>query len=168
MINSSERPKIKIPKTKSEWVWDVIGYSFYLGTLALLLFTWDELPQEIPAHYNALGEVDRWGSKGELLILPALGILIILIMQILERFPEAYNQPKRLNESNAKQFYLVGRKTVNQLKNICLLIFALVLFNDISKALGWTDGFGIIFFPIIIIGFGIPITIVIMKYKKIK
>lgn len=35
--------------------------------LAALLF----LPDAIPAHYNAAGAVDRWGSKYEVLIFPA-------------------------------------------------------------------------------------------------
>lgn len=35
--------------------------------LAALLF----LPDSIPAHYNAAGVVDRWGSKYEILIFPA-------------------------------------------------------------------------------------------------
>ncbi|AZV40910.1 hypothetical protein BAOM_0199 [Peribacillus asahii] len=35
------------------------------------------LPEEVLAHYNALGEVDRWGSKWELLILPGVGAFII-------------------------------------------------------------------------------------------
>lgn len=35
-------------------------------TVAALFF----LPDEMPAHYNAQGEVDRWGSKYEMLIFP--------------------------------------------------------------------------------------------------
>ena len=73
MSNSWSRPKINIPKTKSEWIWDTIGFLFYLGSILLLIFVWNKLPSEVPAHYNALGEVDRWGSKWELLILPSIG-----------------------------------------------------------------------------------------------
>ncbi len=32
------------------------------------------LPEQIPAHYNFAGEIDRWGSKYESLILPAATI----------------------------------------------------------------------------------------------
>lgn len=38
------------------------------------------LPDQIPAHYNAANQVDRWGSKFEALILPAMVILFGLLM----------------------------------------------------------------------------------------
>ena len=168
MSNSWSRPKINIPKTKSEWIWDTIGFLFYLGSILLLIFVWNKLPSEVPAHYNALGEVDRWGSKWELLILPSIGAFIILLMQVLEKFPEAHNYPNRFNESNAEQFYLNSRKLVNQLKNICLILFSLILFESVSIALGLVNGFGKWFLPITIFGTGIPILLGMIKQKKIQ
>lgn len=168
MSNSWSRPKIKIPKTKSEWIWDIAGFSLYFGSIIFLIFVWNELPKEVPAHYNASGEVDRWGSKWELLTLPGIGLFIIVLMQIFEKNPEMHNYPKRFNESNAKQFYLQSRKLINQLKNASLIIFALILFESISIALGWWSGFGKWFLPITIIGTSIPIVLAIIKQKNIQ
>lgn len=168
MSYSWERPKIKIPKTKSEWIWDVIGFSFYIGSILLLIFLWGKLPDKVPAHFNALGEVDRWGSKLELFLLPGIGALIIFLMQIFERAPEIHNYPSRLNESNAEQFYLVSRKMINQIKNLCLIIFALITFESVTIAVGWGDGFGIWFLPLAIFLSVIPIVAGILKQRKIK
>ena len=85
--SSLERPKLKIEKTKSEMVWDLIGYLSYLGSIAFLILIWNSLPAEVPAHFNAAGEVDRWGSKTELLILTVIGALVAGSMQVVERFP---------------------------------------------------------------------------------
>ena len=167
MSNSWKRPKIKILKTKSEWFWDIIGYSFYLGSLIFLIYNWNRLPDEVPAHYNALGEVDRWGSKMELLILPIIGAFIAVLMQVLEKFPESHNYPERLNQENAKEFYLISRKMINLLKNICLITFTLLLFESVSIALGWGYRFGVWFLPITILGAFIPIILGIIKQKKI-
>lgn len=167
MVNTSERPKIKIPKTTSEWIWDVIGYIFYLGSIVFLIIIWSDLPKEVPAHYNALGEVDRWGSKWELLILPGVGLFLLLSMQSLEFFPEIHNYPKRFNPSNARQFYLTSRKLINQLKNICLILFALILLESISGSLEWGMDGGIWMIPFSFIGLGIPIFICIVRFKKI-
>ncbi|OCA84069.1 hypothetical protein A8F94_15190 [Bacillus sp. FJAT-27225] len=168
MSNSWKRPKIKISKTKSEWIWDFIGYSFYIGSLIFLIYTWSWLPDKVPAHYNALGEVDRWGSKMELFILPIIGAFIALLMQLLEKFPESHNYPERFRIENAKEFYLISRKLANQLKNICLIIFALILIESVSIALGTGNGFGAWFLPIAIVSVLIPIVIGIIKQKKIK
>lgn len=169
MINLFERPKLKIKTTKSEWIWNIIGYSFYLGSLILLVINWNKLPEEVPAHYNGLGEVTRWGSKGVYFIIPIImGIFLLLMMQTLERFPEVYNYPKRLNESNAKKFYLVTRKMMNQFKNIFSVTFSYLLIQKIAIAFNWNDGLGMLFLPIAVIGLGIPIVIGIVSYKRIK
>ncbi|OES43887.1 DUF1648 domain-containing protein [Domibacillus iocasae] len=132
MNNRRNRPKRNISKSRSEWVWDIIGFSFYISSVVFLLIIWDQLPDKVPGHYNALGEVDRWGAKTELLLLPGIGAFIIILMQVLEKFPKMHNYPERFNESNAEQFYLHSRKLVNQLKNICLLLFSVVLFESVS------------------------------------
>jgi len=168
MSNSWKRPKIKISKTKSEWIWDIIGYSFYFGSFIFLIYSWNRLPEEVPAHYNALGEVDRWGAKMELFILPIVGGVIALLLQLFEKFPESHNYPERLNEDNAKEFYLISRKLINQLKNICLIIFAFILLESVSIALGMGDGFGVWFLPIAIVSTLIPIVLGFMKQRKIR
>lgn len=168
MVNSWNRPKLKIAKTTSEWIWDVVGYLCFAGSILFLLLVWGKLPDEVPAHYNALGEVDRWGSKWELLILPGVGAFLLIFLQVLERFPEVHNYPKRFNDSNAKQFYLQSRKMINQLKNICVIIFTLLLIESVSIALGWGSGFGIWSLPITILAVGIPLIVGIMKQRKIK
>ncbi|WP_114556562.1 DUF1648 domain-containing protein [Bacillus sp. PF5] len=168
MDNLWERPKIKIQKTKSEWIWDIIGYSFFLGSIIFLIIIWGKLPEEVPGHYNAAGVVDRWGLKSELLILPIIGVFILLLMQTLEKFPEVHKYPQRFNELNANQFYLNSRKLINQLKNVCLAIFAFIQFETISIALNWSSGFSKLFLPIIIIGTVIPIVIGIIKQRRIK
>lgn len=168
MTNSRQRPKLNIPKTTSEWFWDVLGYACYFGSIIFLIVMWGKLPEEVPGHYNALGEVDRWGSKGELLILPGVGAFILILLQILERLPEVHNYPKRFNQSNARQFYLSSRKLVNQLKNVCLILFAFIQVESIVIAVGWNNGFGIFFLPIVIFGLGIPVVIGILRNRKIK
>jgi hypothetical protein len=43
-------PRINMAKTKSEWVWDIIGYSFFIGAVILFIWKWGSLPDEVPAH----------------------------------------------------------------------------------------------------------------------
>ena len=47
--------------------------------LGLLIF-WGRIPDQIPGHYNAAGEIDRWGSKLELLILPVVSVFVYLFI----------------------------------------------------------------------------------------
>lgn len=167
MPNSLDRPMIEIEKTRSEWIWDIIGFLFFIGSIIFLLSVWNTLPDQVPTHFNAAGEVDHMGSKWQLLILPGIGIGIALFMKFVEKHPEIHNYPARLNESNAEQFYLQSRKIVNQLKNMILIIFTLILFESVSIALGWGGGFGEWFLPITIVGLGVPIVLGIINQSKI-
>ncbi|RKD22654.1 hypothetical protein BEP19_10370 [Ammoniphilus oxalaticus] len=168
MSDSSQRSSLDIPKTSVERIWDGLGYGMFICSIGLLILLWNKLPARVPAHFNALGEVDRWGGKGELLILPAIGLLLIISMQALEKFPQMHNYPERLNESNAAQFYLNSRKLVNQLKNICLIIFALILVESIWISLEWGKGFGKWFIPVFLIATLAPIGIALWERSKIK
>lgn len=83
-----ERKKIHIDKTKSEVIFNVIGYVFFIASIILLAIIWGHLPTEVPAHYNAAGVVDRRGSKWELIILPSTSFFILIFLSIFENFPE--------------------------------------------------------------------------------
>ena len=165
---TKKRPKLNIPKTKSEWVWDILGYSCYVGSIILLIIVWGKLPDKAPAHINGAGEVTRWGSKWVLAIIPTIGLFSGLFMQAFEYYPEIYNYPKRFNESNAKQFYLNGRKMINQMKNIMLSISSLMLLEMTLIALDWHNGFGKWFLPLIISAIFIPMIIGMIRQSKIK
>ncbi|CAM1363629.1 Uncharacterized membrane protein [Tenacibaculum soleae] len=45
-----------------------------------LAYIWNELPEEVPMHWNIKGEIDRYGEKIELLLIPILLPLLIYII----------------------------------------------------------------------------------------
>ena len=163
-----KRPKLKIPKTKSEWIWDIIGLTCYFFSILLIVVMWNDLPDKVPAHYNIAGEVDRWGSKGLLIALPIIGGVIFGAMHALEKFPETHNYPARLNEENAEQFYVNSRKMLNSLKNICLIMFALLTIESIAIPMEWGFRLGKWFFPIFIAAMAFPIIVGVVRQRKIK
>ncbi len=59
-----------------------------LGVLAVTLlvpvFLWDQMPDQVPVHWNINGEVDRYGSKAEsLLIIPAISLVLSVLLWVL-------------------------------------------------------------------------------------
>ena len=51
-----------------------------VGMILSLVLFWGSIPDQIPGHYNAAGEIDRWGSKWELLLLPFCGVFLYAIL----------------------------------------------------------------------------------------
>jgi uncharacterized membrane protein len=168
VIRSTEqRPNKDIPKTTSERLGDMLGYTFFLSSVLLSIFVWPTLPDQVPAHYNAFGEVTRWGSKAELIPLPLIGSILLLVMQGLEKYPELHNYPKRLNEANATSFYLQSRQMLNQIKNVCLMALAFIMVTSVATTLGWWHGLGGWFLPVLLIGVFLPIVIGLIRRRRI-
>ena len=51
-----------------------------LGMILGLLLFWSQIPDQVPGHYNSAGEIDRWGDKWELLLLPSCGVFLYCII----------------------------------------------------------------------------------------
>ena len=162
------RPILKLPKTRSEKIWDYIGGSIFILSIFYIILAWGKLPDEIPGHFNGMGEVDRWGSKIELFILPFIGLFLWIVMGLLEKAPHMHNYPSRLNESNVKAFYLNSRKILNQVKNICLILFAFISIQMVRIGLGEVNSLGWWFLPIVLIVVLIPIIKGFITSSKIK
>jgi len=157
-----------MPKMKYEKIWDCIGGGLFVLSILYILVMWGKLPEEIPGHFNGAGEVDRWGSKVELFILPFIGIFLWGLLEALEKAPHMHNYPARLNESNVEAFYLNSRKTLNEVKNFCLILFAVISYQMVRIALGEAESLGWWFLPIVLIGTAIPIIKGIVATRKIK
>ena len=51
-----------------------------------LAYIWNELPEKVPMHWNIKGEIDRFGNKTELLLIPIfLPLLVYLIFLIVPK-----------------------------------------------------------------------------------
>ena len=61
------------------------------GVTVLVLVRLPSLPEQLPAHYNAAGEVDAWGGRGILWVPLAVGWMIFLVLSVVLRLPGAWN-----------------------------------------------------------------------------
>lgn len=147
---------------------NVVGYSSFAITIAFMIFGWNSLPERIPVHFNAAGEVDRYGNAIELLILPVIGILVGVAMEALERHPELHNYPARLNDSNRANFYLNSRKILNLTKNMIFIIFSIIILEMMSVAISKTALFGGWLLPVILILALGPMVYGLFQRRKIK
>lgn len=162
------RPKLKIKKTNTEWIWDIVGGGIFLAMLFFLMMKWSDLPAEIPTHFNVAGEADRWGSKGTIITLPIIAIFMWVMMSVIERYPHTHNYPDRLNEQNVHAFYLSSRKLLNKTKNICLLLFSYILYQQVKGAILGISTFSPLFIVVFFLALIVPIIWHVIERSKIK
>ena len=64
-----------------------------------LAYIWNDLPEKVPMHWNINGDVDRFGSKYELLLIP---ILLPLLIYIIFLIVPKIDPKNRLKEMGGK------------------------------------------------------------------
>ena len=69
-------------KNKLNW----LEATLLVAPLVALLLVWNDLPARVPIHWNLRGEINGWGSKASLLLIPLTNIGIIVLLHILPRF----------------------------------------------------------------------------------
>lgn len=68
---------------KKLWIWNLV---LMFLPLVITLMILPHLPNQIPAHYGFDGQVDRWGSKYETLIVPLLAVITGGILLLVAKF----------------------------------------------------------------------------------
>ena len=114
---------------KDKWVrrWHWLA-RLLLGALALfLLLYWSHIPQEIPLHYNASGQIDRWGNKGSILVLVVITLVLYGMLSAVELFPGAWNTGVKVTEANREAVYRILARMLAQLKAIFVMAFAYLI-----------------------------------------
>jgi uncharacterized membrane protein len=70
-----------------------------------LAYIWNDLPEKVPMHWNIKGDVDRYGTKYELLLIP---ILLPLLIYVVFLVVPKIDPKKRIKDMGGKYQSLKG------------------------------------------------------------
>ncbi len=98
----------------------------FAGVFIFLALRWRYLPEQIPTHYNFAGEVDGYGSRTTLLILPLIGFVTDIAIAITSRFPQSWNAGVKITVFNRVGVYRVLRDFLAETRLGCALMFAFI------------------------------------------
>ncbi|MGA0558980.1 DUF1648 domain-containing protein [Larkinella sp. VNQ87] len=94
-----------------------------ISQFVLVLSYYTELPETIPVHFGSGGKPDRWGSRGNLFVVPGLSVFFFLLFRGLRQIPaEYYNQPTPPTPENRE------RLLRNTHQMLILLLFVIQVF----------------------------------------
>lgn len=90
---------------KTDWRVEAPQIAMLVGMFGLALVTWPIAPEQIPVHWNAAGEVDRYGGKFEgLLLMPLIATALYLLLRFSPRI-----DPGRANYAQFANTYALIR-----------------------------------------------------------
>lgn len=155
------RPKIKISLSKPDKTLEWTSSILLVIMWSLTIFTFLKLPNTIPTHFSASGEVDNYGGKATFLVSPILATAIYFAITQLSKFPHILNYATELTIDNAPQQYRKATRTLRLLKLIVLTVFTLLILFTYLPAIGITKGLGKLFLPLAVGLLQIPTIILI-------
>ncbi|WP_071458870.1 DUF1648 domain-containing protein [Bacillus massilinigeriensis] len=140
-------PKFKSPLVGK--VLNAISLLAFSAALVYLLIKFPSLPDQVPTHYNAAGEPDKWGVRNRIFIPPSIGFLLWIVLGFLEKRPQWHNY-SNLTEENRERLYRHSSLMLNVIKNEILMVFAFGMLNDIAVSTGKGSLLGGLGLPLIL------------------
>lgn len=64
------------------WPLELLSLLGLAALIGLIAVNWSTLPEELPMHFGITGKPDRYGRRGQLLILPVVGIAAFIGMSV--------------------------------------------------------------------------------------
>lgn len=109
-----------------------------IGTILFLVVSWGNIPDRIPGHYNAAGEVDRVGGKGEIIMIPVMEIILYGLITLVEQFPQVWNTGVKPTKENEKWIYsatgnLIAAAKIVMVTELSYITIATVRMQSLGK-----------------------------------
>lgn len=143
-----KRPKINITLSPSDKFAELLCLSLLLLLWAGTIGFYNKLPHEIPVHFNAAMEPDRYGKKVSIFALPAIATFLYLGLTILNRFPHIYNYNVNVTPQNARALYTAATRYLRWVKLIVVAIFCAIVFITFRTSINASGGVGGWFIPL--------------------
>jgi uncharacterized membrane protein len=99
------------------------------------------LPGRIPTHFDALGQVNGWGSSQTLLFFPIFAAAMYLLLTVISRFPSKFNYPVKVTAANRAQLEQLSLSLLSLTKAEFLVFFAWMEFAMVQAARNSERGF---------------------------
>lgn len=124
----------------------------HLGTwlpVLLLIIFWKQIPAQIPVHYNAAGEITKWGGKSMLIMLVMFLFLVYITHLICMRVIRPLTPPEKMysrklasyvTESDREYGFMVTETYLAWTDALVVLLFDEIIWS--SAAVQTATGFG--------------------------
>lgn len=136
------RPIIEVPKEPLDWFLEGLAWITVFAMFAYPLYHYGNLPDEIPIHFGPNGQVDAYGPKRSIWILPIISLITFLIFFILNLSPHIFNYPTKITEDNALVQYQAATRLMRLLNAIITVFMAYITYGIVQTALGKQNGLG--------------------------
>lgn len=159
------QPILHLPVSTTERMLDAVSLLFAAGTMLLVISLYGALPDQIPTHFNARGEIDQNGPKIMAFILPAIALVLCLSLFFLARVPHQFNYMTKITPENAAAEYRRAGFLVRLLNALTSLLFLVLTWNVIQAAQGTTTTLSVLFWMVFFLLMLAPVVYLMVRRK---
>ncbi len=149
-MKANPRPKLTIEPTGFDRTLEALAVAGIISLWVVVLLKYSTLPERIPTHFNFKNEVDGYGSKDSILLLPIIGSAIYILLSVINKFPHFFNYPTPITEENALRQYQLATRLIRLLKTGIALTFLGIIFMTFEAIDGQSSFSGYLIFPMLI------------------
>ncbi|WP_304517883.1 DUF1648 domain-containing protein [Cecembia rubra] len=161
------RPIIKLEWTAWDKILEGLGFLALVLLLVIPIYYYPELPDRIPKHYDATGQVTAYGGKGMLWVMPIIGLITYAGLFFINKVPHIFNYPTEITTENAERQYRIATRMIRTLNVIIVYTFLYTSYGTIQNAMGIQVGLGKAFIPIFLIAlFGTIVVYLVKAFRK--
>ena len=124
---------MKIKRGKLDIVLNMLCLIMLISTILFLIINWIKIPDKVPMRYDFTGNIERWGLKSEVIILPVSALILYIFMTIIEKFLQVWNTGVKVIEENKEQVYSILLHLTSTIKFIVVCVF---MYLTVKTALG--------------------------------
>ncbi len=153
---------------KSEKALAIFNVLGVISLIAIPVYFYADLPDQVPIHFNFKGEPDNWSGKKMVFFMPLIGTFLCGLLYYLKDKPDLYNYPVPVTEENKAQLFEIGKQMILVLNVLIVLLFNYINFVSIKTGLSDQAGlhpyFGFIFLGFFLVFMGYYI----WRFKQVK
>jgi uncharacterized membrane protein len=155
-MHNPTRPRITLSLSTLDKRIELLSKIFVAALWMITLFAFYHLPKIIPTHFNSKGQVDDYGNKLSILILPIIATVIYLGLTLLNKYPHLFNYATIITAENAHRQYTFATRMLRYLKLAILIIFSGIVLLTYLTSKGITNGLGGWFLPLCLLLVFVP------------
>jgi len=91
-----------------------------------ILMNWSGMPDKIPGHYDALGNVTSWSSKGTVWFMPLIMLAMFILLTVVGMFPSLWNTGVKITDENRDRVYALLKGMLDTIKLTICLTFTVI------------------------------------------
>lgn len=162
----TDRPIIDVPRDPFDVIIDLASLSIILLIIGYTLFSYSDLPETIPTHFNGKGIADGFGNKITLWILPGIALFTFIGLFFLNKYPHLHNYMVNITKENALKNYRFSTRILRLVNFLCVVLFAFIQYKMIQGTNQESVTLGRWFLPIVIgVSVILPILLIIYQNK---